>query len=297
MAKQTPDNTETAAARAARYGLVRSTARPSLPEYLRRLWQRRYFISAYASARSTSRYSTSNLGQLWQIINPLLQAGVYYIIFGLLLDMKRGVENYPAFLITGVFVFTFMQRSLNNGAKAISGTRSMIRVLHFPRAVLPLSFVLMEFKQLIISMCALFVIVLVTGEPLTWSWLLVGFAMLLQMMFNLGLGMIMARLGAGSGDVTQLLPFVTRIWFYSSGVFYTIDRWLHHLPEWAHPILQLNPGAIFLDLYRDVLIDSYQPMNLPGDVSVWLVAGVWAVLTLVGGFLFFWQREETYGRG
>lgn len=286
-----------AVALADKYGLIRSTARPTLPEYLRRLWQRRHFVRAYASARTSSKYSASRLGQLWQVITPLLQAGVYYVIFGMLLNLSRGVENYPAFLITGVFVFTFMQRSLNNGAKSISGNLSLIRALHFPRAVLPLSFVLVEFKQLVISMIALFGIILATGEPLTMKWLLVVFAMALQMVFNIGLSLIMARVGAGAQDVNQLLPFFTRIWFYSSGVFYGIDRWLGNLPGPFHPILQLNPGAIFLDLYRTVLIASHKPLDLPMGLSVWGVAGFWSVVMLVGGFIFFWQREEVYGRG
>lgn len=282
---------------AARYGLMEATARPSLPEYIRRLWARRYFILAYASARSTSKYSSALLGQLWQVITPLLQAAIYYLLFGLLLGLSRGVENYPAFLITGVFVFGFLTRSLNNGAKSISSRRSMIRTLHFPRAVLPLSFVLVEFRQLLISMVVLFGVVLVTGEPLTVKWLLVPPAMILQTLFNLGLGLTWARIGAGAQDVNQLLPFLTRIWFYSSGVFFSIDQRLGNLPGPMHPIIQLNPGAIFLDLYRSVLLDSYEPMQLSFGLNAWVVAAFWSVLLLVGGFIFFWQREETYGRG
>lgn len=282
---------------AARYGLIEATARPSLPEYIRRLWARKSFIFAYASARSTSKYSSHLLGQLWQVITPLLQACIYYVLFGMLLGLHRNVENYPAFLITGVFVFGFLTRSLNNGAKSISSRRSMIRTLHFPRAVLPLSFVLVEFRQLMVSMVVLFGIVLVTGEPLTLKWFLVVPAMILQMLFNLGLALTWARIGAGAQDVNQLLPFLTRIWFYSSGVFFSIDDRLGNLPGPAHPILQLNPGAIFLDLYRSVLLASHEPMQLPFGLNIWLVAAVWSVLLLVGGFIFFWQREETYGRG
>lgn len=285
------------AALAEQHGLRNSTARPTLPTYLRQVWERRQFIWVYANARTTTQYSGSRLGQVWQIITPLLQAGIYYLVFGLLLDLSRNVENYPAFLITGVFIFTFLQRSLTNGAKAVSNSLQLIRAVHFPRAVLPLSFVLVEFKQLIISLTALFVIILVTGEPLTVKWLLVVFAVVLTTLFNAGLGMFMARIGAASADVNQLLPFMIRVWFYLSGVFFTIDRWLPNLPEVFHPILQLNPGAVFLDLYRGILIASHEPMDLPYGLSIWVVASAWSFFLLIGGFLFFWQREERYGRG
>lgn len=282
---------------AARHGLVRSTARPTLGNYIRELWARRPFIFAYASARSTAMYSQSHLGQLWQVMTPLLQAGVYFLIFGLLLKMSRGIENYPAFLVTGVFAFTFMQRSMSNGAKSVGGNLQLIRALHFPRAVLPLSFVLVEFKQLFISMGVLFVFISIVGVPISWSWLLVLPVMLLQMLFNIGLSLTMARIGASTADINQLLPFVTRVWFYTSGVFFSISRFTDGAPEWVQHVLTLNPGAAFLDLYRGVLIDTHVPLEMPWGLNVWLVCATWSLLLLAGGFTFFWLREERYGRG
>lgn len=295
------------AALAARYGLMETTARPSLPDYLKQLWQRRHFIRAYSSARTTSRYSGSHLGQLWQLMTPLLNAGVYFVLFGVLLQTDRGVANFPAFLVTGVFAFHFTMRSLNNGAKSISGNLSLVRALHFPRAILPLSFVIVEVKQLLISMLALFAIIPVTGvmkgtgDTAMWSWLLIVPAIMLHMLFNLGISLAMARVGATATDVNQLLPFISRLWFYTSGVFFSVDVFGSRLPgvlqPILHPILQLNPGAIFLDLYRTVLIKSHRPLDLPLGLNLWVVATAWMLILLVGGFLFFWRREERYGRG
>lgn len=298
-----------AAALAERYGLTQSTARPSLPQYVKQLWERRHFILAYASARSTATYSASRLGQLWQVTTPLLNAGVYFFLFGVVLQLSRGIDNFVAYLVTGVFAFTFTQRSLNNGAKSLSGNMQLIRALHFPRAVLPLSFVLVEFKQLLISMCLLIAIIPITGvvygtgDTIMWQWLLIIPAIVLHMLFNLGISLIMARIGAESEDVNQLLPFITRIWFYVSGVFWSIDRFASRLAEFGPPgevmyrILQINPGAVFLDLYRVVLIDSHDPINLPFGWNIWALAATWVVIILGGGFVFFWQREEKYGRG
>lgn len=297
-----PENTDLAAL-AAQYGLANTTSRPSLTGYIKQLWERRYFIRAYASARSTSKYSASKLGQVWQIITPLLNAGIYFFLFGVLLNTSRGVENFIAFLVTGVFVFTFTQRSLNNGAKSLSGNLSLVRALHFPRAVLPLSFVLVELKQLLISMALLMVIIPITGviygtgDTVMLQWLLVIPAIALQMLFNLGLSLIMARIGAFSQDVNQLLPFISRLWFYASGVIFSIEVFGKNLWTPAYHALQLNPGAIFLDLYRTVLIESHDPFELPGGLDIWTVAVAWTVIVLGGGFVYFWRREEVYGRG
>jgi teichoic acid transport system permease protein len=285
------------AALAARHGLSVSGARPPLPAYVRQLWARRHFITAFATAKLTAQYSQAKLGQVWQVMTPLLNAAVYYFIFGVLLGTRNGVPDYVPFLVTGVFVWTFTQSSIMAGTRAISGNLGLVRALHFPRAALPISFCLQQLQQLLFSMAALLVILLCFGVPVGVSWVLVLPALLLQFLFNAGMSMIMARLGAKTPDIAQLMPFVLRTWMYVSGVMWSIEQTLSHddLPHWALTVLQCNPAAVYIDLMRFALIDSFHAGQLPPHV--WAVAAGWAVLCGAGGFIYFWKAEETYGRG
>ncbi|MEU6125487.1 ABC transporter permease [Streptomyces sp. NPDC047123] len=282
---------------AARHGLTVSGARPSLPAYVRQLWQRRHFITAFATAKLTAQYSQAKLGQLWQVMTPLLNAAVYYFIFGVLMDTKRDVDDYVPFLVTGVFIFTFTQQSVMAGTRAISGSLGLVRALHFPRASLPISYCLQQLQQLLFSMCALLVILLCFGVPPTASWLLVIPALALQFTFNTGLALVMARLGSKTPDIAQLMPFVLRTWMYVSGVMWSIDAVLKNqrLPHAVQVLLESNPAAVYIDLMRFALIDSFQRDQLPQHVWAWALG--WALLAGVGGFIYFWKAEETYGRG
>jgi teichoic acid transport system permease protein len=289
---------------AARYGLTQSAARPTLRRYIRDLWQRRTFIWNFASAKTASTYSSSRLGQLWQVLTPLLNAGVYFLIFGVLLNTDRGISNFTAYLITGVFVFTFTQRSLTAGAKSIGNNLSLIRALHFPRASLPFAHVLMELQQLLISMVVLLVIVLATGEPVTLRWLLIVPILLLQLVFNIGISLAIARAGAFLRDIQQLLPFITRSWLYFSGVFFFIpamaERFIKSGHGWVGQVLEANPGAVFITLMRYALIDSFHSDVAPYDLDfarMWLLGALWAVIAFLGGFWYFYRAEERYGRG
>ncbi|MEU4514416.1 ABC transporter permease [Nonomuraea wenchangensis] len=280
---------------ARKHGLRPAIARPRFPAYLRQLWERRHFILTYATSRNVSKYSGSALGQLWQVLTPLLNAAIYYVMFGLILGGSKNIPNYPAFLLTGMFVFTYTQRTVTAGAKSISGNLSLIRALHFPRASLPLAYTIQELQQLAVSMGVLLVIVLVTGEPVSWFWLMVPVVLLLQTMFNIGAGLIMARLGASLRDLGQLLPFIMRTWLYASGVFFAIhDKVVGSagLPEWVATAMYLNPAASFIEFMRDLLLTRHTPPPM-----VWLSCLCWAVLTLVGGFWYFWRAEDRYGRG
>ncbi|MFD7136064.1 ABC transporter permease [Streptomyces sp. NPDC059894] len=293
-----PEVHEDLAALAARHGLSVSGARPSLPVYVRQLWDRRHFISAFATAKLTAQYSQARLGQVWQVMTPLLNAAVYYFIFGVLLETKEGVPDFIPFLVTGVFVWTFTQSSIMAGTRAISGNIGLVRALHFPRAALPISFCLQQLQQLLFSMAALVVILLCVGVPPAVSWVLAVPALLLQFVFNAGVSMILARLGAKTPDIAQLMPFVLRTWMYISGVMWSIDNLLRQhsdLPAWVGDLLRANPAAIYIDLMRFALIDTFTASQLPPHVWAW--AAGWALLAGAGGFIYFWKAEETYGRG
>ncbi|WP_338897959.1 ABC transporter permease [Streptomyces sp. TG1A-60] len=292
-----PAEAETPAQLAARYGLCVSGARPSLGGYIRQLWARRHFITAFATAKLTAQYSQAKLGQLWQIANPLLNATVYYFIFGVLMGTKHGVPDYVPFLVTGVFVWTFTQSSIMAGTRAMSGSLGLVRALHFPRASLPLSYCLQQLQQLLFSIAALVVILLAFGVPVALSWLLIVPALALQFVFNAGVAMAMARIGSKTPDISQLMPFVLRTWMYTSGVMFSIDRMLadRNLPRAVHLLLEYNPAVLYIDLMRFALIDSFEWGQLPPHV--WAAAAGWALLAGVGGFIYFWKAEETYGRG
>ncbi|UPZ30881.1 ABC transporter permease [Streptomyces sp. LRE541] len=286
------------AALAARYGLTVSGARPTLPAYVRQLWARRHFITAFATAKLTAQYSQAKLGQVWQVATPLLNAAVYYFIFGVLMGTSRGVPDYVPFLVTGVFVWTFTQSSIMAGTRAISGSLGLVRALHFPRAALPVSYALQQLQQLLFSMAALVVILLCFGVPVGVSWLLAVPTLALQFVFNAGVAMIVARLGARTPDIAQLMPFLLRTWMYVSGVMWSIDRVLSGHPDMPRVVLlalQCNPAAVYIDLMRFALIDSFRAGQLPHHV--WVLAVGWALLAGVGGFIYFWKAEETYGRG
>ena len=97
---QPPEGGGDLAGLAAQYGLRPSSARPRLFAYLRQVWGRRHFIIAYATARNVSMYTEARLGQLWQVLTPLLNSAVYYLVFGILFQQNRGIYHYTAYLVS-----------------------------------------------------------------------------------------------------------------------------------------------------------------------------------------------------
>lgn len=288
-------------------GLTQSAARPPLGSYVRQLWQRRHFIWAFASAKNISMYTESRLGQVWQVLTPLLNAAVYYLIFGVLLGTSRGLPHntFIPFLVCGVFVFTFTQRSVQSGAKSVGDNLSLIRALHFPRACLPLAYTIIELQQLLVSLSVLVVIVVGFGELPDLNWLLLVPVLLMQLAFNIGISLVMARIGAFNRDIQQLLPFIMRTWLYFSGIIYSLSGLTHgprlsHHP-WVGHVLEANPGYVFVELSRLALLQKYKGYvhaTLHEQTThLWWYGLGWAAVMFFVGFWFFFRAEERYGRG
>jgi teichoic acid transport system permease protein len=295
-----PDTGASLRALAAAHGLTSAAARPGIVTYLRQLWSYRHFIATYADARVSSSLSKNRLGRLWQVFTPLINAGVYYVIFGIILKTRNGVENFGAYLCIGVFLFGYTQGSVQNGIQSITSNLGLIRALQFPRASLPLAITMVELQNMIPAMGVLAVIVLVDGEPLTVRWLLIVPVLMVLTLFNVGLALFSARLGAKLIDLKQVVPFALRVWMYGSAVLYPVQMFAEleinkQKVPWLTEILEANPAVVFIELMRHALMDS---VELAAPVGrLWLMAAGWSVLVGVSGFLYFWRGEKEYGRG
>jgi teichoic acid transport system permease protein len=280
---------------ARKHGLGAAGRLPSLLEYTQQLWAYRHFIWEFAGAKVSAALGNTRLGMIWQVLTPLFNAAVYYLIFGVLLNTSRGVDNFVPYLCTGVFIFGYSQSVVQAGIQAVSGNLGLIRALHFPRASLPLSIALVEARNMIASMTVLMAIVLIFGEPITLEWLLIVPALIMQTIFNAGFAMLVARLGSRLHDLRQLIPFIMRVWMYCSAVLYPVTQFTKHLHGWKLTLVELNPLLIYIELMRHALLENVKLVGTP--LHLWTVATIWAVVMGLGGYAYFWRGEKEYGRG
>lgn len=262
---------------------------PSLRRYLAEAWRFRDFTVNLALSEARSNHVDTLLGNFWQLLNPALLVGVYYLIFGVIFDVTRGVDNYLGFLVVGVFVFSFIRKTATSGARAIVNNRSLIQSIRFPRVVLPVSTALSELVTFLPSTLVVLVVVVLTGESIALSWLLLVPLVALLTLFNAGLAMAAARSTVHFRDLEEVLPFVLRLWFYMSGVLYPVERVGEKLGGSWETVFELNPANLFITLGRDALLDG------TASWGRWLAGLAWAVVAVVLSVLFFRRHELEYG--
>jgi teichoic acid transport system permease protein len=275
---------------AASNGLHRVGARPPFWQYLKQAWGRRDFVWAMSRYRMRADLEGNRLGIFWLVLQPVINATIYGVIFYFLVGEKGRGADYPAHVVIGVFLFQFFSKSLSNGAKSITGNQSLVQSLAFPRVTLPVGEVIEQFLSLMPSMALLVIVLPIMGHWPSLEWLLMIPLLALFTLFNTGVALIAARLTVHVRDLTQLLPFISRILFYTSGVLFNVGAVLD-----AHPTLlrlyDFHPLYQVLQMARSVLMGGrgYDPMY-------WVYFSEWAVGTLIVGLLFFWAAEERYGR-
>ncbi len=270
-------------------GLHRVGARPPFFKYLKQTWDRRQFAFTLAKFRMRSSLEANRLGILWLVLRPVLNALIYGLIFGALQGPRRP-EGYAAYVVVGVFFFHFFSGCMTSGAKSITGNRSLVQSLSFPRLTLPLATILQELLSFLITFVVMLGIVMVFGHLPDWDWLLLIPLVVLFTLFNAGVALICARLTVHVRDLTQVLPFVTRMLFYTSGVLFNVNTILEGHPQ-ILAAFDYYPVYQVLQLARHILTDTavYQPHYW------WFLTGI-SLVTFVVGVVFFWVAEERYGR-
>lgn len=235
-----------------------------------------------------ARHMDTVFGNFWHLLNPILAISVYYIIFGLILKIDRGIENYIAFLTVGVFVYRFIQAVINRGGLSIVKNQELVRSIHFPRAVLPISSLVTESLAFGPALLVTYGVLLLSGELPQPTWILPIVIFPLEAGFALGAAMIIARIATSFRDIEQILPFVFRLAFYASGILFAVDSFVDKGPVIL--LFYLNPIYAFVTINRAAVVG----WSVPGLVVA--TALLSPILALTSGFFYFRAGEGSYSQ-
>ncbi len=295
----------TIADEAARAGLTKVGGRPSLREYVGEVWRRRTFIYSMARFRIESENQQNSLGMFWVILKPLLNALIYGAVFGVLIGPQGRPPHFVEFLIIGIFVFEFFAQSWTAGGRAITSSSALVQSLAFPRMVLPLAAVTERFLKFLPTVAIMLVFLVATGNPISWHWLLIIPIFGLFFAFTCGIVLITARLAVHWRDLNNFLPFITRFFFYTTGIFFSIEQRFGPKPPsptnpqgtpghpWLVTLTDYQPVHEFLSIARAALLEG---PTYTTNGSYWVYATLWTIGVLAFGIWFFWRAEERYGR-
>jgi teichoic acid transport system permease protein len=261
-----------------------ATGLPPLRSYIRELWRRREFAFELSRTRLRAQHFDTTFGQLWLILNPLLLAGVYFVLVDIIARSSRGLDFF-AHLMAGLFAYYFVSNSLREGVKSVTKSGGLILNTAFPRALLPLSSVITSFMRFIPTIVVYLPVHVIAGLPFGLHLLWVFPIVALLVVLAAGLSMFVAAAQVYFRDLSSFLPYILRVWLYLCPVLY----YANEVPERYKWLLDVNPLAPLLTAWSDVLNAGHAPTA--GSMAL---GAAWAFALFVGGALFFVSREREF---
>lgn len=227
------------------------------------------------------KYRRSFLGYLWSILNPLLIMVVMTVVFSTM--FSRNIENFPVYLFCGQLLFNFMNNATHQAIFSITGNSSLLKKTYVPKYIFTLSKITSGMVDLVFSLGALIIVMLVTGAKFSWTALLFPFVILQLYLFCVGLGLFLAQANVFFRDIQYIYNAVTTAWMYLTPIFYPMDV----LPDWlVWCIKHLNPMYFYVGQFRDMVYSGV----LPGGGLV--LAGCTAAVLMLGIGIWSFSRSE-----
>lgn len=230
--------------------MTATLARPAPPHPRRTTyWSRYRHALLLLTLRDLKvRYTTSVLGYLWSIIDPLLMAAIYWVVFTFVFHRGgAGDEPYIVFLLAGLLPWTWFNGNVSDATRAFRSEGKLIRSVKIPRTIWVLRQVCSKGIEFVISLPVIAFFALITLKaPNVGAFLYLPLALALQVVLTVGISLIIAPMSVFLRDLERVVKLGLRLMFYGAPVLYHLEIGTPLL----HFLYGLNPLSGILDLYR-----------------------------------------------
>lgn len=227
------------------------------------------------------KYARSVLGIIWSVLNPLLSMVVISMVFSTM--FRRSIQNFPIYYLTGQIFWTLFQTSTTASMTALVDNRSLLLQAKLPKQVFMLSRIYTALVNFAYTCIAYVLMLLVFQVPLNPVMPLFFVAVILMVLFSMGIGYALATAYVFFADIRYLYGVFLTFLMYLSAIFYPVDA----LPEAMQRVIGVNPVYVMIAFARQSILAGTVP-----ELIEWVKALVWSIGSLVVGLLIFKTNEN-----
>jgi len=252
---------------------------------LRELWRFRELFYFLVWRDIKVRYKQTLLGAAWAILQPFLTMVVFSIFFGELAKMPSDGIPYPIFSFSALLPWQLFEGGISKAGTSLVAGRNLITKVYFPRLAVPAAPILAGAVDFCLALLVLFAMMAYYHTPLTWAALTLPVYLLLALVTALGVGFWLAALNVAYRDIGYVIPFLVRVWFFSTPITYAISL----VPEKWQAAYWLNPMVGVVQGFRWAILGVGRPPE------ILLLASAGVGLCLLGtGIAYFRRMERTF---
>jgi lipopolysaccharide transport system permease protein len=268
----------------ARHVVIRPATRWAALD-VRELWAFRDLLVMLIQRDVKLRYKQTALGVLWVVLQPLVAALIFAVIFGRFANLPSDGVPYLLFVFAGLLPWNLFAGALQRAGNSLVGDSRLISKVYFPRMVIPMASASAVLIDFLVALVVMFGLLLLNAWPLTWNVLGLPALLAITLLLSVGFSLIISALNVYYRDFMYALPFAIQVMMYATPVVYSIDI----VPEALQPIFALNPLVGVVEGFRWALLGTGTFPLLP--VALSLVTGV---VLFVAGALIFQRVEQNF---
>lgn len=249
---------------------------------IHRYW---YPLLALTRREIRKRYANTLFGSLWAVLLPLAMLAIYLTVFGFMLragQTQAQAWDFALNMIAGLLPFQAFADGLHRACMSLREDRSLLEREQFPGEVLAVARVLSASVAEVVGMVLLSLVAAFHGGHAGWLILVLPIAILLRILFTVGLAWILSILSVFVADIAEVLAFVTTAWLFLTPIMYSPAA----LPDALAWTLDFNPLYHLVEMYRDIVLHGHVDLALP------LIAAAWAFASAGVGVWFFRKSIE-----
>lgn len=237
----------------------------------------RYLLQDLTARDLKVKYRRSVLGFAWSILNPFLMMLVITAVFQNV--FKFEVEYFPIYYLTGALLYNFVVEATNGAMMSIIGGASLIKKVYIPKYIFPLEKCIFAFVNMVFSLIAIIIMILILQMPVSWTVLLFPIPMVYTFLFAVGFGLILASGNVFFRDIGHLYGVFTTAWMYLTPIIYPMEV-LESMGPWLAVIIKFNPLYHYVNYFRQVIMYATVPTLFTNLVCAFsaiafLFLGIW----------------------
>jgi len=227
------------------------------------------------------RYRRSNLGFLWNLLNPLLTMTVMSLAFSQVFN--RDIKVYLVYLFSASAPYTFLSMSIQHATQSLVSYEGFLKKIYLPKIFFPLVSVSIETINFFFSLCAMYIIALVIGAQFSPAILFLPFAILILFVFSLGTGMILSVAFVYFRDLSNIISVMFTALFYLTPILYPEDQ----IPAKLGFLFKLNPLSYFVLLIRRLILG-----DRPVTITDWAIPAAGALIVFIIGLIVMMKKDR-----
>lgn len=259
-------------------------------EGIREIWSRQRLARYLVRAELRKHGADTLLGNVWWILDPLLQMAVYVVLVSVIARIAK--PDYPLFVFCAILPWKWFASTVNDGIVAVTARERIIKQVKFPKIVLPIAATFGGVVNFAFGLIPLFgLMILFYSDRLSPFVLLLPVIAVVQLAFSLAIAIFLSAVNVFFRDIANVARHALRLWFYLSPALYSFEDVASRGGGVVGTLFKLNPWTILFESYRDVIYNERMPHWI--ELAILLVVSL-AVLAVA--ILFFKRVEPSFAK-